>query len=63
MNNLYILAFRLAGFDSISCISYLIYGHIKPYFPRGLGGNNIRIIEIEVNIDTKKFKVQMNKLL
>ena len=61
MDNLCILVFQLAGFDPISCISHLIYGHIKPYFPGGLLGNNIGIIEIEVNIGIKEFKAQMNE--
>jgi len=56
MDNLCILVFWLAGFDPISCISHLIYGHIKPYFPGELLGNNIGIIEIEINIGIKEFK-------
>jgi len=36
--------------------------HIKLYFPGGSLGNNISLIEVEVNISTEEFKAQMNKL-
>jgi len=63
MNNLCILVFQLSGFDLVLCISHFVYGHIKSYFLEGSLGNNISLIEVEVNIGTKEFKAQMNKLL
>ena len=62
MVNLCILVFWLSGFDPTSYISHLVYGHIKPYFPRGSSANSISLIEVKLNLGSEVFKAQMKEL-
>lgn len=55
-----ILVFRLAGNDSDTSTSQLVFGHLKSYF-QDSRLSNIAIIEIEINWSTLAKKRQFLK--
>lgn len=48
-----ILVYRLQGLDRDECVSRLVYGHLKAYFPSSTIQPAIHLIEIELNLRTE----------